>query len=682
MARHGTLRAWSSEVFMRHGASSGITWAVAALSLVAMTGSALAQPRVRTTKKDFYFFGTQPATPDEEEFQFLRESEVCAACHGDFTESQSPYERWRYTMMSQAYRDPVFHAAFQVAGKDVGAAQEFCLRCHAPMGWFQGRATASDGSSLDPLDYEGVSCSICHRAVDPDYKPGVSPDVDADVLAALGFDRPPQAGQGGPLANGHLVIDHQDRRRGPFDLGNFYYHEFRQSQFHVTSEMCAACHDVSNPAYTKTVGPGGVVTYTKGSLDSKHPTGNKYDMYPVERLYSEWAESSFASGSVTQTVPDGQGGFVGRFGGNGLTAYSTCQDCHMPPIEGTGCAPFLGSPVRPNVPQHNFAGANTWVLYAINNLFSPLETHMDDPAMIDASVGRAVTMLQRASDTELKVIGDQLRVRVINEGGHKLPSGYGEGRRIWVNVKFLNAANAVIAERGRYDSATGALTTGDTKVYEQLQGLDSVMAAQAELPAGAGFHFALNNKVIKDNRIPPRGFTNAGFAAVQAAPVGAAYADGQYWDDTLFTIPAGATSAQVNVYHQTSSKEYMEFLRDNANNPIHSGDFVQPPSGSSATTVGEVVYEQWQLLGRSAPTLMDSAATPARACKPDLGGQGGVLGADGVLNNNDFIVFIDLFFAHDPLADFGSQGGVPGADGEFNNNDFIVFIDAFFAACP
>jgi hypothetical protein len=69
------------------------------------------------------------------------------------------------------------------------------------------------------------------------------------------------------------------------------------------------------------------------------------------------------------------------------------------------------------------------------------------------------------------------------------------------------------------------------------------------------------------------------------------------------------------------------------------------------------------------------------ACTADLGVQGGVEGQDGVLDNNDFVVFISLFFNHDPRADFGAQGGVAGSDGSFDNNDFVVFIDRFFAGC-
>ncbi|MFT3685000.1 MAG: multiheme c-type cytochrome [Phycisphaerales bacterium] len=613
---------------MRQFTVQSLVRAVAVSALGVMAGVAHAQePRVSTTANDFYMYGSQPAVPDEINFDFLREADVCAACHGDYTESQSPYERWRCSMMSQAYRDPVFHAALQIANKDAGDAGQLCLRCHTPMGWFQGRAGANDGSSIDPLDTEGVSCSICHRAVDPQFRAG-NPDVDQEVLAALGIDRPPATGQGGPLANGHLVLDQQDRRRGPLDLGEFFFHDWLQSQFHLSSDMCAACHDVSNPAYTKVTGTGGSVSYQAGTLDSHHPTGNKYDMYPVERLYSEWAQSAFANGGVTQTISDGQGGFVGRYGGNGVTQYNTCQSCHMPSIEGTACARGWAARSGPISPSTT-SPAPTRGCCAVNDLFSPYETRLEDPALIDAAIGRAVTILQRASDMELLVAGDKLRVRVINEGGHKLPSGYAEGRRMWVNVKFFNASNQLVAERGAYDSSTGTLSQADTKVYEQKQGIDPAVAAISGLPEGESFHFALNNTIVKDNRIPPRGFTNAGFAAVQSAPTGYTYADGQYWDDTLFTIPVGTTSATVSVYHQTSTKEYVEFLRDNANNPIQPGDFVQPPEGSEATTIGEVVHEQWVKWGRSTPTLLDRSSTAARPCKPDLGRQGGVVGADG-----------------------------------------------------
>jgi lysophospholipase L1-like esterase len=69
-------------------------------------------------------------------------------------------------------------------------------------------------------------------------------------------------------------------------------------------------------------------------------------------------------------------------------------------------------------------------------------------------------------------------------------------------------------------------------------------------------------------------------------------------------------------------------------------------------------------------------------CQADIGVQGGLPGHDGLLDNNDFVVFIDSFFSARPVADMGRQGGLLPSDGRFDNNDFVVFIDAFFTGCP
>jgi hypothetical protein len=74
-----------------------------------------------------------------------------------------------------------------------------------------------------------------------------------------------------------------------------------------------------------------------------------------------------------------------------------------------------------------------------------------------------------------------------------------------------------------------------------------------------------------------------------------------------------------------------------------------------------------------------TSAVPA--CGADIGSEGGSEVGDGLLDNNDFVVFINWFFAGDARADMGSEGGAMGRDGVFDNNDFIVFIDGFFAGC-
>jgi hypothetical protein len=98
------------------------------------------------------------------------------------------------------------------------------------------------------------------------------------------------------------------------------------------------------------------------------------------------------------------------------------------------------------------------------------------------------------------------------------------------------------------------------------------------------------------------------------------------------------------------------------------------PSISISATTGVVGCTRKTLAVRAAP----GEAPP---CPADLGSSGGAAGADGHLDNNDFIVFINFFFDSNPAADRGQAGGLAGSDGQFDNNDFIVFINQFFAGC-
>ncbi|HYC31711.1 MAG TPA: GC-type dockerin domain-anchored protein, partial [Gemmatimonadales bacterium] len=64
-----------------------------------------------------------------------------------------------------------------------------------------------------------------------------------------------------------------------------------------------------------------------------------------------------------------------------------------------------------------------------------------------------------------------------------------------------------------------------------------------------------------------------------------------------------------------------------------------------------------------------------RACMADLAGPGAEPHPDGAVDSNDFILFIERFFAADPLADIGGAGGAARPDGRLDNNDFVVYID-------
>jgi hypothetical protein len=205
-------------------------------------------------------------------------------------------------------------------------------------------------------------------------------------------------------------------------------------------------------------------------------------------------------------------------------------------------------------------------------------------------------MLQRAVSLAATQQSAVLNVRMTNETGHKLPTGHIEGRRIWLNVVFLNRSGALLGEYGHYDSETAELDESSTTVYEMLVALSDAAARVTRLPAGRTGHRVLADTIEKDNRIPPRGFDNAAFAAAGAPVVKASYADGQHWDDVTFPIPQGATEAVVTAYYQSTPRHYIEALRD----------------GNVTDNWGERLHQLWTATGKGAPLPMASVSLALR----------------------------------------------------------------------
>lgn len=628
-------------------ALGALALAIPATALLAGGGGGGGQIQVPTTGADFFAPGTQPNT-DPFEFARVIPSINCTFCHSGYSIDFAPYDSWVVSLKGQAARDPVFQAAVTIANQDSNLAGETCIRCHAPGAWLAGKSSTGDFSQFDFDDFDGINCHFCHRNVNPvlgknsavgyppdELDPDPDPTPDVAVLAALAMDGLLPIKHG----NAQFVVDPLDTRRGPLDDVPSNLHGLSElgapvpliySPFHLTSEFCATCHDVSNPAYS--AGPVG--TYSLNTLDEPHPTGDLRDMFPEQRTYSEWSASQFANGGVE--VPGN------RFGGKHPTGImSSCQDCHMPLFDGGACFFYEDPPFFSRlVPQHSWAGANTWVVGAIRELIGEDAEFLGlTEERIDAQKARVVQMLRNASDMELSQKGEELNVRIINWSGHKLPTGYPEGRRAWLNVKFFDANDALVAERGAYDPMTATLETEDTKIYEAKMGIDSTVAAATGLPEGKSFHLTLNNVILFDNRIPPVGFDNAEFEAVQAMPVGYTYADGQHWDDTSYEVPAGATKAVVTLFYQTSTREYMEFLRDT----------------NVTDTLGQVAYDVWVSQGMSAPVDMDSAMIVLTPSNPaDLNG-------DGVVDGADLGLLLGAW-GGSGLGDINGDGVVDGAD--------------------
>ena len=505
--------------------------------------------------EDFHVPGTQMG--DAPPSSFLRPWD-CAPCHGASTMPAAPVPTWSASLMSVAGRDPLFFAQLATANQDVPGVGSYCLRCHVPMSIVTGHAADPTGESLTDFDKDGVTCHFCHTLVDPLTRAG-APDADAPILAALA-DRPAHYG------NAQFVLDPNGLRRGPYpDAGAM--HLFTGSPFMRSSNLCGTCHDVGNVAVDRVDG-GYAYNAPKQRASNPDPTAQ----FPLERTFSEWRLSAFGKGGVDMG---------GRFGGLGATVVSTCEDCHMPRENAKGC---VFEPPRADLARHDFAGASAWVL----DIVSLREGPKVNQAALAQGHANAVAMVQRAATLSLGKVGTDLSVRVQNESGHKLPTGHIEGRRVFLNVTFTDAQQKVVAEHGGWSMLTGDLTGLPTTIFEMHIGLTPEAAQKTGLPAGPTTHMSLADVVVKDNRIPPRGFSNATFEAAGAGAVGATYADGQHWADVTFPIPAGATHVKVRLLYQTVTREYIDAL----------------VSGNKTNDWGKLLEGLWMQTGRDPPIEM------------------------------------------------------------------------------
>ncbi len=532
---------------------------------------------VPTTIEDVFLPGSQPGQSGN-----LEHPSKCDNCHGGYDQAVEPAFNWRGSMMAQAARDPLFYACLAIANQDAPESGDLCIRCHSPAGWLEGRSTPTDGSALNNNDREGVQCDFCHKAIKPSPV-GVNPypdDVDytgstyaADQQYLATLSHIPEAS-----ANGMYIADNSNDKRGPF-VDAEARHKMLYSPFHEEANICGTCHDVSNPVYSWNADLG---IYEPNDFGALAPDFDSRQLFPIERTFSEWMMSEF-------NTPDGVIGTA--FGGN-KTAVATCQDCHMMDVTGVACNK-KGAIVRDNLPLHDMTGGNTFILLMIDQAF-PGEANT---AALNAGIQRAEFMLQNATTLELNVDQYDVNIKVTNETGHKLPSGYPEGRRIWINVKAYNDLGDMFFESGAYDLETAILEKydtygGESKIYEIKPGIGVNIASVVNLPDGPSFHFVLNNEIFFDNRIPPRGFTNANFEAIQSPPVGYTYTDGQYWDETTYTLDEMPARVEVKLYYQTVSKEYIDFL-DEENRTNHWG---------------ATLKSLWEANGMSPPVVMNSAS--------------------------------------------------------------------------
>jgi hypothetical protein len=179
------------------------------------------------------------------------------------------------------------------------------------------------------------------------------------------------------------------------------------------------------------------------------------------------------------------------------------------------------------------------------------------------------------------------------------------------------AGNAVYVSGGTLSAPVDELVF-ETKMSSTITGQSST------------FHFALADDRYKDNRIPPKGFDIDNAAERIAQPrwggadaydyfTAAEYAGG--FHDVTVAKPAGAAGYAAALYYQTTSKEYIEFLRDQVRGTGANltQKLTEPGADSKSAYVaqtdpffsnlkgwGDAIWDLWLHNRGSAPVLMTS----------------------------------------------------------------------------
>jgi hypothetical protein len=645
-----------------------------------------------TVPTDIQQPGTQP-----EEISNLESPNKCDNCHGGYNTAVEPAHNWRGSMMAHAGRDPIFWATMAIAEQDFSGSGDLCLRCHSTGGWLAGRSTPTDGSGLAAGDSDGVECDFCHKVTNPDNSEHIGVMNGSFVAnepnpndALFDWDEP--NGIEGYYGSGMSSMWGGSDKLGPYNDAEAR-HQFMLSMFHRDRDFCGICHDVSNPAVgdlahnhgaQPTADPvtadGIPGTPVDGKAAFKNPP-YKYGI--VERTFSEYKAGMISQTLVSDyhTLPEDlrngaleaaynaatqDGTTDGNYQNPPAPRYFSCQTCHMRPVTGTG-ANKSGVPVRTDLPLHDMTGGNYWMPAAIEYLDSQGKLRLGGgmsasqiTAMQDGAV-RAREQLNLAASLSVDDTGNT--VKIVNHTGHKLISGYPEGRRMWLNIKWYDGNNILLREDGEYGEI-GVTINGvnvkslidlrdpNAKVYEAHMGMTQQWAAQlrslgypgdlalgydrisgqpnftlgqlATSPAGTEhetFHFVLNNTMVKDNRIPPYGMSYELARVRNALPVPANQYGGapggtyNYFDEVTLNPPAGAQSATINLMYQPTSWEYIQFLylANNGTDPAQGGNAFLGEEGVN-------MLEAWLNTGMAEPYVMASTTwgAPPGSCSATI----------------------------------------------------------------
>lgn len=456
----------------------------------------------------------------------------CAVCHDNISneqgESISISNDWRSSMMANAAKDPFWRAKVSHEGlvnpQHAAMLEDVCTRCHAPMGHFNAHHNGQALYSLeemknDPLALDGVSCTACHQ-IKSESLGNYSGNLD------LGLDKKIW----GPYENPFTMPMFNNTGYTP-EHGN-----------HIKdSKLCGSCHTL----LTNSVDLSGELTGTQ---------------FVEQAIYQEWNNSDFSEEGIS------------------------CQDCHVPEITDnviiSSMPPWLETERSP-FGQHHLAGANVFMLKLMKDNMDELGITADEVHM-DSTISKATRLLQESTlaleIAEIERTNDTLFVDLSlqNMAGHKFPGGY-PSRRAYIELYVISGDNDTIFHSGKMNAEFNLIgedadfeshydiiiNEEQVQIYEMVMG--DVTLSPTTILERAYIH-------LKDNRLPPSGFTTTHYSYDTVQIVGAAFADANFnkedgiegsgKDLVHFHIPTGGDQGAVEVlakvFYQTVSNKWLE----------------------------------------------------------------------------------------------------------------------------
>jgi hypothetical protein len=472
------------------------------------------------------------------------------------------FDDWETSMMGLAGVDPLWKAKVRhemLTNPSNGTElQDLCTSCHAPMGHFEAFYKGQQHYGLadledDSLGKSGVGCLGCHAIGTEGLGYRFTGDIPYDTNRFVYGPFP------GPML-------------GPMQLYVNYTPAYSP---HVSEgSFCSPCHTlITHPV----------------DLEG-NSTG---ETFIEQATFQEWLNSAYPEEG------------------------SQCQTCHMPKIEDPVkiAVGYTGLPGRSPYNLHTFSGANSFMVNLIKQNKAALGVNAPD-ANFDSTLSE-ITRLLRFNTVDLDlgepvIEGDSILfpVTITNKAGHKFPSGY-PSRRAFVSFVVKNPngdtlfASGVPLANGMIQNESIGVephynvirNTNQAQVYEMRMG--DVNGNPTTVLERGYVH-------LKDNRIPPLGFSTTHPVYDTVRIVGAAETDpnfnrignfeGTGADVITYKLAINELSSNISVsarvYYQSVPPYWLDEMRMFAAPEINTFLGMYDAADKSAVMLTEDTLEQ------------------------------------------------------------------------------------------